>query len=55
MYVDLATRMAQTMKLGSAQAPSSCWQDQEVRRRTMFSCLILCRLLCCATGRVPAV
>ncbi|KAK1503899.1 fungal specific transcription factor [Colletotrichum costaricense] len=44
MYVDLATRMAQIMKLGSAQVPSRCWQDQESRRRTMFSCFILCQL-----------
>ncbi|KAK1519286.1 fungal specific transcription factor [Colletotrichum abscissum] len=44
MYVDLATRMAQIMKLGSAQVPSRCWQDQESRRRTMFSCSILCQL-----------
>ncbi|KAL4403565.1 fungal specific transcription factor [Colletotrichum abscissum] len=48
MYVDLATRMAQIMKLGSAQVPSRCWQDQESRRRTMFSCLILCQLLPCS-------
>ncbi|KAK1471187.1 fungal specific transcription factor [Colletotrichum abscissum] len=71
MYVGVAIRMAQALRLGfgdqplarkqilapsprsspSAQPPS----DQEVRRRTMFSCLILDRLLSCGSDRVSMV
>ncbi|KAK1470633.1 fungal specific transcription factor [Colletotrichum tamarilloi] len=39
----------------SAQPPSDLWKDQEVRRRTMFSCLILDRLLSCGSDRVSMV
>ncbi|GKT47327.1 putative transcriptional regulatory protein [Colletotrichum spaethianum] len=39
----------------SAQLPSDRWKDQEIRRRTMFSCLILDRLLSCGSDRVSMV
>ncbi|KAG7038400.1 fungal specific transcription factor [Colletotrichum scovillei] len=39
----------------SAQRPSDFWKDQEIRRRTMFSCLILDRLLSCGSDRVSMV
>ncbi|KAI3531314.1 fungal specific transcription factor [Colletotrichum abscissum] len=39
----------------SAQSPSDFREDQEVRRRTMFSCLILDRLLSCGSDRVSMV
>ncbi|GJC79053.1 putative transcriptional regulatory protein PB1A11.04c [Colletotrichum liriopes] len=75
MYVGVAIRMAQGLKLGfgdkplrekkilgpiprsnkSAQPPSDRWKDQEIRRRTMFSCLILDRLLSCGSDRVSMV
>ncbi|WYZ45174.1 hypothetical protein EsH8_VIII_000490 [Colletotrichum jinshuiense] len=75
MYVGVAIRMAQGLKLGfgdkpsrgrktlvpsprfhkSAQVPSDKWKDQEIRRRTMFSCLILDRLLSCGSDRVSMV
>ncbi|KAF4928719.1 putative transcriptional regulatory protein [Colletotrichum viniferum] len=74
MYVGVAIRMAQGLKLGfgdkplrgrralglsrshkSAQLPSESWKDQEIRRRTMFSCLILDRLLSCGSQRVSMV
>ncbi|GJC94225.1 fungal specific transcription factor [Colletotrichum higginsianum] len=75
MYVGVAIRMAQGLKLGfgdrpsrgnkilgpiprsnkPAQLPSDRWKDQEIRRRTMFSCLILDRLLSCGSDRVSVV
>ncbi|OLN88191.1 putative transcriptional regulatory protein PB1A11.04c 1 [Colletotrichum chlorophyti] len=75
MYVGVAIRMAQGLKLGfgdkpsrgkkilgpsprpnqSTQVPSDKWKDQEIRRRTMFSCLILDRLLSCGSDRVSMV
>ncbi|KAK1710590.1 LOW QUALITY PROTEIN: fungal-specific transcription factor [Colletotrichum acutatum] len=39
----------------SAQLPSDFWKDQEIRRRTMFSCLILDCLLSCGSDRVSMV
>ncbi|KAI3532062.1 fungal specific transcription factor [Colletotrichum abscissum] len=74
MYVGVAIKMAQGLKLGfgdkplggkrtlalsrsskCAQSPSDFREDQEVRRRTMFSCLILDRLLSCGSDRVSMV
>ncbi|KAL0944487.1 C6 transcription factor [Colletotrichum truncatum] len=39
----------------SAQLPTESWKDQEIRRRTMFSCLIMDRLLSCGAERVSMV
>ncbi|KAK1657344.1 fungal-specific transcription factor [Colletotrichum godetiae] len=39
----------------STQVPSDRWRDQEIRRRTMFSCLVLNRLLSCRSDRVSMV
>ncbi|OHE93891.1 fungal specific transcription factor [Colletotrichum orchidophilum] len=75
MYVCVAIRMAQALKLGfedkpfgdksilapspratqSARLLSDRRADQEVRRRTMFSCLILDRLLSFGSDRVSMV
>ncbi|KDN69889.1 putative fungal specific transcription factor domain-containing protein [Colletotrichum sublineola] len=75
MYVGVAIRMAQGLKLGfgdkplrkkplgppprsnqsTANFPSEKWKDQEIKRRTMFSCLILDRLLSCGSDRVSMV
>ncbi|OLN89637.1 putative transcriptional regulatory protein PB1A11.04c 2 [Colletotrichum chlorophyti] len=75
MYVGVAIRMAQGLKLGagdkslrgkktlkpsplpdkSTPLPLDKWKDEEIRRRTMFSCLILDRLLSCGLNRVSMV
>ncbi|KAK1656926.1 fungal-specific transcription factor [Colletotrichum godetiae] len=75
MYVGVAIRMAQGLKLGSGDKPlggkrilalsprssksaklsSDHWIDREIRRRTMFSCLIMDRLLSCGSDRVSMV
>ncbi|TEA14285.1 putative transcriptional regulatory protein [Colletotrichum sidae] len=72
MYVGVAIRMAQGLKLGfgdkprrgkrhsgalqqKVTPPRDTWKDQETRRRTMFSCLILDRLLSCGSERVSMV
>ncbi|KAK1517398.1 fungal specific transcription factor [Colletotrichum abscissum] len=39
----------------STQLPPDRWKDQEIRRRIMFSCLILDRLLSCGSDRVSMV
>ncbi|KAK8042614.1 fungal specific transcription factor [Apiospora phragmitis] len=66
MYVGSAIRMAQFLKLGFGDvknsregseepspgiSPSQRIQDKEVKRRTMFSCLILDRMLACGKER----
>jgi hypothetical protein len=76
MYVGLAIRMAQALRLGfgdkpdPAQAhrtralsvpskpsvsPTQMRVANEVRRRTMFSCLILDRMLACGKDRVSTI
>ncbi|KAF9881707.1 hypothetical protein CkaCkLH20_00853 [Colletotrichum karsti] len=69
MYVGVAIRMAQGLKLGFGDKPlrgkrpsqlnkrilPESWKDLEIRRRTMFSCLILDRLLSCGSERVSMV
>ncbi|KAK2037238.1 fungal-specific transcription factor [Colletotrichum somersetense] len=37
------------------QLPSDMWKDKEIKRRTMFSCLILDRLLSCGSDRVSMI
>ncbi|KAK8079939.1 hypothetical protein PG997_007757 [Apiospora hydei] len=67
MYVGSAIRMAQFLKLGFGDKPSDrrsgseepspgilsseVIQDKEVKRRTMFSCFILDRMLACGKER----
>jgi hypothetical protein len=76
MYVGLAIRMAQALRLGfgdkdnasslrSSRADSQISRasisssqtivDKEIRRRTMFSCLILDRMLACGKERVSTI
>ncbi|KAI1461434.1 fungal-specific transcription factor domain-containing protein [Annulohypoxylon moriforme] len=75
MYVGLAIRMAQYLRLGFGDIPESgdphakvielqrrdsCHQsqialDKEIRRRTMFSCFILDRMLACGKERTSIV
>ncbi|KAI0899642.1 fungal-specific transcription factor domain-containing protein [Annulohypoxylon nitens] len=75
MYVGLAIRMAQYLRLGFGDIPesgdphakvielqrrNSCHQsqvalDKEVRRRTMFSCFVLDRMLCCGKERTAII
>lgn len=76
MYVGLAIRMAQALRLGfgdkenasSARSSRAISQvpraststpqtivDKEIRRRTMFSCLILDRMLACGKERVSTI
>lgn len=76
MYVGLAIRMAQALRLGfgdkpglaqnnrprnlsvpskSSVSPSQLLVAKEVRRRTMFSCLILDRMLSCGKDRVSTI
>lgn len=76
MYVGLAIRMAQALRLGfgdkedatSPRRPRALGQasrasisssqtivDREIRRRTMFSCLILDRMLACGKERVSTI
>lgn len=76
MYVGLAIRMAQALRLGfgdkevassqrSSRAVSQVSRpstsssqtiiDKEIRRRTMFSCLILDRMLACGKERVSTI
>lgn len=76
MYVGLAIRMAQALRLGfgdkeNASSPrrsravgpvsrtsvssSQTIADMEIRRRTMFSCLILDRMLACGKERVSTI
>jgi hypothetical protein len=76
MYVGLAIRMAQALRLGfgdredssSARSSRAVSQvarasvsspqtivDKEIRRRTMFSCLILDRMLACGKERVSTI
>ncbi|KAI1207087.1 fungal-specific transcription factor domain-containing protein [Annulohypoxylon truncatum] len=75
MYVGLAIRMAQYLRLGLGDVPesgdphakvlelqnrNSCHQsqialDKEVRRRTMFSCFILDRMISCGKERMSIV
>lgn len=75
MYVGVAIRMAQFLKLGFGDIPgpgdmdnksaelqrrgsfqqSQVALDKEIRRRTMFSCFILDRMLSCGKERVSIV
>lgn len=74
MYVGLAIRMAQALRLGfgdNEESPrrsrgrsqnsrtstlnSRMIADKEIRRRTMFSCLILDRMLACGKDRVSTI
>ncbi|KAL0929389.1 C6 transcription factor [Colletotrichum truncatum] len=63
VFVGVAIRMAQGLKLGieatsqlsdfnkSYKGHSESWKAQEIKRRTMFSCLIMDCLLSCGAGR----
>lgn len=76
MYVGLAIRMAQALRLGfgdkrdpaqihrprtlslppkTSVSPTQMIVTKEVRRRTMFSCLILDRMLSCGKDRVSTI
>lgn len=74
MYVGLAIRMAQALRLGFGDKEESTRRargasqnsrtqvlssrmvaDKEIRRRTMFSCLILDRMLACGKDRVSTI
>jgi hypothetical protein len=76
MYVGLAIRMAQAMRLGFGDRYEPTWgprgravsmssktsvsnplsiANKEIRRRTMFSCLILDRMLACGQDRVSTI
>jgi hypothetical protein len=69
MYVGMAIRMAQAMKLGfgDKSPPDENWSrdvkdtsseliiDRESRRRTMFSCLVLDRMLACGKERACVI
>jgi hypothetical protein len=76
MYVGLAIRMAQALRLGfgdkedsasprrtrpisqtfrASVSNSQTIVDREIRRRTMFSCLILDRMLACGKERVSTI
>lgn len=76
MYVGLAIRMAQALRLGfgdkentssqrssravsqvsrSSMSGSQVIIDKEIRRRTMFSCLVLDRMLACGKERVSTI
>ncbi|KAH7143829.1 hypothetical protein EDB81DRAFT_651926, partial [Dactylonectria macrodidyma] len=76
MYIGIAIRMAQMLKLGfddqvtrgrdsSSQGASSLQRDRrgssdigiirEIRRRTMFSCLILDRMMTCGDERISMI
>ncbi|KAI1481471.1 fungal-specific transcription factor domain-containing protein [Daldinia eschscholtzii] len=70
MYVGLAIRMAQYLRLGFSDTPDSgdarsgsiehqrksqIALKKEIGRRTMFSCFILDRMLSCGKDRVPMI
>lgn len=64
MYVGMAIRMAQALKLGVGDVAQSLSSspftektliDREVRRRTMFSCFILDRILSCGKDRASCI
>ncbi|EGY20612.1 uncharacterized protein VDAG_10241 [Verticillium dahliae VdLs.17] len=64
MYVGMAIRMAQALKIGVGDVAQSLSSspftektliDREVRRRTMFSCFILDRILSCGKDRASCI
>lgn len=64
MYVGLAIRMAQALGLGfgdkadrgkASTPPPEIMIEKEIKRRTMFSCFILDRMLACGKERVYTI
>lgn len=51
MYTGLAIRMAQEIRLGKEYFQKYPCREREVRRRTMWTCFIMDRLLCFLTAR----
>lgn len=51
MYAGLAIRMAQEMRLGKEYFQRHSSRDREIRRRTLWTCFIMDRMLCFLTAR----
>jgi hypothetical protein len=55
MYVGIGIRMAQELRLGKEYHQKHSPREREVRRRTMWTCFILDRLLCFVTARPQTI